>query len=116
MATKEKVYKAFAELIYSVVMADGEISEREKASIARIVNEHPIGTTIQEYIGGERKDISIVQSFLHTMDVCKEHGQDNEYSFLIDLTEQIAKVSEGMDDDGLLVEFVSSFKRKFHLN
>jgi hypothetical protein len=116
--SKERVYDAFAELIYTVVMADGVIKEQEKTAISNIVKDHPIGKDIQRYFDSNFKDISVAQSFLHTLDVCKEFGKDKEYSFLIKIVEEIAKVSEGFDgeDDGLLVEFVRNFKRKFISN
>ena len=116
--SKEKVYDAFAELIYTVVMADGVIKEQEKTAIANIVRDHPIGKDIQRYFDSNLKDISVAQAFLNTLDVCKTFGQDSEYSFLIHIVEEIAKVSEGLDgdDDGLLAEFVRNFRRKFNAN
>ena len=118
MGTKEKVYDAFAELIYSVVMADGVIKETEKIAIEHIVKEHPIKKDIQKYFTSQEKNISVAQSFLHTLEVCKEYGADQEYPFLISIVEKISKVSEGLDneDDGLLVDFVANFKRRFALN
>ena len=118
MRSKEEVYDAFAELIYCVVMADGEIKETEQAAIKTIVKNHPIGGAIQKYFDSKNKDISIVQSFLHTLEICKEHGADDEYPFLLAIIEVISKVSEGLDEgeDGLLAQFILNFKRRFSLN
>lgn len=118
MDTKNKVYEAFAELIYSVVMADGEIKEPEKTTITTIAGSHPIAQNIQRYLASNSKDTSIAQSFLHTIDVCKEHGNDPEYPFLLNMIVEISKVSEGIenDDEGLFGEFVNNFKKRFSLN
>ncbi len=115
---KEEVYDAFAELIYTVVMADGIVKEPEKSAIEKIVKNHPIAQLIQRYFDSNQKDVSIAQSFLHAFEVCKENGPDTEYPFLIHLVEEISKVSEGLDgeEDGLLTEFVRNFKRKFTSN
>ena len=115
MQSKEDVYAAFAELIYSVVMADGIIKETEMHTINQIVKDHPIGTHIQKLIDSENKEISIVQSFLHTLEVCKSHGKEEEYYALLEMVLEIGKVSEGMDDEGLLSDFAANFKRKFLL-
>jgi hypothetical protein len=116
--SKEKVYDAFAELIYTVVMADGLVKEPEKSAIENIVKDHPIAQNIQRYFDSNMTNNSVAQSFLHALEVCRENGQDSEYPFLIRIVEEISKVSEGLngDDDGLLTEFVSNFKRKFAAN
>jgi len=118
MDTKKKVYDAFAELIYSVVMADGEIKEPERSTISSIAGNHPISADIQRYLESNSKNTSIVQCFLHTVDVCKEHGNDPEYPFLLKIIVEISKVSEGMDneDEGLFAEFINNFKKRFSLN
>ena len=118
MESKKKVYSAFAELIYSVVMADGEIREPEKLAIASIVKEHPIAQDIKRYFDSNIKGISIAQSFIHTLEVCKEHGEDVEYPFLLAIVERISKVSEGIesDDESILTDFVVNFRRKFYSN
>ncbi len=116
MSTKEKVYDAFAELIYSVVMADGEVTAAEKTAISQIVKQHPIGINIQNYFDSKDKDLSIAQCFIYTLETCKAHGADEEYPFLLTIVEEISKVSEGVDDDGLFVQFVKNFKKRFSIN
>lgn len=115
MESKKKVYEAFAELIYAVVMADGEVKDPEKSLITNIVSSHPIAADIQNHLASGAKNTSIVQSFLYTLDVCKEHGRDEEYSFLLNILVQISKVSEGVDneDGGFFAEFVANFKKRF---
>jgi hypothetical protein len=114
MESKKKVYEAFAELIYAVVMADGEVKGAEKSLITSIVANHPIAVEIQSLLASGVKNTSIVQSFLHTLDMCKEHGQDEEYSFLLNILIEISKVSEGVDneDGGFFAEFVANFKKR----
>ena len=115
MESKEKVFEAFAELIYAVIMADGEIKEPEKSLVTNIVINHPISVYIDAHLASGVKNTSIVQSFLHTLDVCKEHGNDIEYSFLLNILIEISKVSEGVDngEGGFFSEFVANFKNRF---
>lgn len=117
MESKKKVYEAFAELIYAVVMADGEVKEPEKSLITDVVANHPIAGEIQKHLDSGLKSTSIVQSFLYTLDVCKEHGADAEYTFLLDILVQISKVSEGVDneDGGFFAEFVANFKKRLSI-
>ena len=117
MESKKKVYEAFAELIYAVIMADGEVKEPEKSLITNIVINHPIAADIHAQLESGVKNTSIVQSFLHTLDVCKEHGKDEEYSFLLNILVEISKVSEGVDSEegGFFSEFVANFKKRFLL-
>jgi uncharacterized tellurite resistance protein B-like protein len=118
MVSKKEVYEAFAELIYAVIMADGVVKDPEKALIKAIVVNHPIAQNIQLHLESGVKNTSIVQSFLHTLDVCKNHGQDNEYSFLLNILIEISKVSEGVDSEegGFFAEFVDNFKKRFLLD
>lgn len=113
--TKDRLYDAFAKLIYAVVMADGVIKEQEKAVIASIVKDHPVSKDIQRYFDSNLKGLSIAQSFLHAIEICKEYGKDQEFPFLIQVVDEISHVSEGLDRNstGLLSEFVESFKKRF---
>ena len=115
MYSKEKVYDAFAELIYAVVIADGKITASEEEVISKVIEGHSIKLDIQKYFDSKSKNISIAQSFMNTFGVCKEHGKDPEYPFLLHIVEDVALVSEGLnkDEDNLLSEFISSFKLKF---
>ena len=118
MDSKEKVYDAFAELIYAVVIADGKISGTEKKVISDVIQGHLIKIDIQKYFDSKITGISIVQSFLNTFEVCKQHGKDSEYPFLLKILEDVSRVSEGLnkDEDNLLEEFISSFRSRFSLS
>ena len=115
MYSKEKIYDAFAELIYAVVIADGKITQKEEEVISKVIKEHSIKLDIQKYFDSKVKNISVAQSFMNTFEVCKQHGNDSEYPFLLKILEDISQVSEGLnkDEDNLLSEFVGSFKKRF---
>jgi hypothetical protein len=115
MDTNEILYDAFAELIYSVLMADGIINQNELNAISQITKTHPIRDFIQKHILSNQKDISISQSFLHTMEVCKSLGNREEYPALLEMVQEIGKVSGKFEEDSLLSDFVANFKQKFSL-
>lgn len=116
MNSKESLYNAFAELIYSVMMADGTINENELKAISLISQKHPIDFFIKKHIESAPKDISIAQSFLHTIEVCKSLGNREEYPELVEMVQKIGKVSGELEEDSLLSIFVANFKQKFSLS
>ncbi len=117
MSSKEKVYDAFAELIYAVVIADGRITQKEEEVISKIIKGHSIKLDIKKYFDSKARNISIAQSFMNTFEVCKQHGEDLEYPFLLKILKDIASVSEGLNNDegNLLAEFIDSFRKRFKL-
>jgi hypothetical protein len=118
MDKKEELYDSFAELIYSVAMADGVIDEEEIAEIKRLTGTHPLGGKIEHLITNTQpgEEISIVQSYKSTLNLCKTIGNDNEYAFLISVLEDFSKVSKQEDADDDLNEVIISGLKEQLLN
>jgi uncharacterized tellurite resistance protein B-like protein len=118
MNSKEELYNSFAELIYSVAMADGIIDDEELAEIKRLTGNHPLGFKIENLITNlsSEDEVSIVQSYKSTLSLCKNIGKDSEYEFLINVLEQFSKVSKTEDSDDDLNEVIISGLKEQLLN
>lgn len=119
MNSKEQLYDSFAELIFSVAMADGVIDEEEIAEIKRLTGNHPLGQKIETLIKESTKEddeISIVQTYKATLSLCKSIGPDSEYEFLIGVLEDFSKISKTADSDDDLNEVIISGLKEQLLN
>lgn len=103
MENKEQLYESFAELIFSVAMADGVIDDEEINYLHTLFNGHPVEQKILSLHQNHNSEteISLVQSYKNTLNYCKQHGHDPEYEFLISNLEKFTKVSKPSDDDDM---------------
>ncbi len=98
MKNKEDLYSAFGELIYVLAMADGVIQDEELKVIEKRLAGHPWGKQIKwsfDYEVEHRGDVENL--FEKVIAKCEEQGPDREYAFLIDLLEEVAEASDGID-------------------
>ena len=117
MKSTNRLYEAFGELIYVIAISDGKIQEEELNAIERKLSDHPWGEDIKWSFNYEvKKKNSIEDLYKKVISYCEVHGPDKEYEFLIDVIEDIAKSSAGIDEneqkvmDGFVKDLTTKFK------
>jgi uncharacterized tellurite resistance protein B-like protein len=116
MATKEKLYEAFGELIYAVAKADGMIQGEEVEVLEKIVKNHQWAEDIVWSFNYERKkDLSVEYVYRKAIDIFQEHGPDPEYASFLTVLEEIAQASQGKSaqEQGLINLFQMDLIKKF---
>lgn len=116
MATYEKLYEAFGELLYVMAMADGLIQEEEIAALERVLKDHEALADIRWSFDYERKkERSPEDVYAKVLDFCKHHGPDPEYQTMVQAMQAIAKASAGVDADeqAVMDTFSATLIQKF---
>lgn len=116
MKSIQKLYDAFGELIYVIAMADGEIQASELKAIEKKLANHPWGDAIQWSFNYEiNKHRSIEDLYGKVINYCEMHGPEPEYQFLLEVVEEVARASSGIDPDEQKVmdDFVHDLTEKF---
>ena len=108
-----KVYDAFARMIYAIIIADGVIDSNER----RIIENHVKGKEVEEFLESyisSKEEYLIIESYQNLINACREFGFTEEYSELINILNQIKKVSEVIDEDDaeILDSIISNLKHK----
>lgn len=114
--SKEKLYDAFGELIYAVAKADGSIQDEELVKLHEILNGHPWAKEIKWSFEYEnKKDHSVELAFKMAVDICKENGPDPEYKYLIEVLNEVAKSSNGIDanEEKIIQGFIQELQDRF---
>lgn len=116
MKNTDKLIEAFGELAYVVAMADGEVQQEEIEALERKLSNHRWGADIKwsfDYEMKKKNDPEELYKKLITY--CEMHGPDPEYVFLIELLEEIARASKGIDpeEQGVMDDFVQELTNKF---
>ena len=116
MTPKERIYDAFGELLYLVARADGLIQPEEVEKLEQILNGHPKAREIKwsfDYERTRRNDPEDL--YLKIIERCRENGPDPEYQFLIEMLEEVARASAGIDRDekGVIEGFVYDLTERF---
>jgi len=117
MSTRTRLYNAFGEMLYVVAMSDGIIQPEEEDVLHRILAKHPFGEDIQWSFDYEQMHISDIESlYQKVLNICHDNGPDPEYQMLINVMEEVAKASSGVDDsekkmiDRFIFELTDRFK------
>ncbi len=116
MKNTEKLIEAFGELIYVVAMADGTIEVEELKVIENKLAIHKWGEDIKWSFDYEvKKNTSIEDLYKKVITYCEMHGPDPEYQFLLDVVEEVATVSNGIDqnEQEVMDGFVQDLTEKF---
>ncbi|MCO6478831.1 MAG: TerB family tellurite resistance protein [Phaeodactylibacter sp.] len=116
MTPKERIYDAFGELLYLVAKADGLIQPEEVESLEKLLKGHPKARQIKWSFDYERTHRNDPESlYLKVIDRCRANGPDPEYQFLIDMLEEVARSSAGIDRDekGVIQGFVHDLTERF---
>ncbi len=109
----DKVYDAFARMIYAIIIADGVIDSDEKSVIEQKVKGKEIEAYLNDYIKN-REEFLIIESYQNLINECREFGYSEEYNDLIDILNQIKTVSAIIDEDDaeILDSIISNLKHK----
>lgn len=116
MVSRERFYQAFGELLYVVAMKDGLIKKEEAKILEEILEEHPMGKEIKwsfEYEKG--RGGSVGDLYKKVLEVYKDNGPDEEYSFIIYALEKVSEASTGINEGekGLINNFSKELLQKF---
>lgn len=116
MKDTDKLIEAFGELAYIVAMADGVIQKEEVEALERKLANHKWGEDIKWSFDYEvKKQRDPEELYKKVINYCEMHGPDPEYKFLMEMLEDIAKASNGIDDDeqGVMSDFVQDLTDRF---
>ena len=116
MVGKTELYDAFGELIYAVAKADGFIQNEEVDKLQELLASHTWGKEIQWSFDYERETKKDLQAaYDKALYTCKEYGPSREYPELLDILQQIAAASTGVDSEEarLIHDFEAELRRKF---
>ncbi len=116
MKNTEKLIEAFGELIYVVAIADGGIQKEELEVIENKLATHKWGEDIKWSFDYEvKKNNSIEDLYKKVITYCEMHGPDAEYQFLLNVVEEVAAASNGVDKEEkeVMDGFVNDLTEKF---
>ncbi|WP_338765056.1 TerB family tellurite resistance protein [Bernardetia sp. ABR2-2B] len=113
---KERLYDAFGELIYALAMADGLIQPKEIQALDRILEGHAWASQIKWSFNYEaNKALDLKQVYKKALDTFTQHGPDEEYIYLIEILQKVAKASDGIDaaEQEMIELFQKDLKESF---
>ncbi len=116
MKNTEKLIEAFGELIYVVAMADGAIQKEELTVIENKLAAHKWGEDIKWSFDYEvKKNNSIEDLYKKVITYCEMHGPDAEYQFMLNVVEEVAAASNGIDKEEkeVMNDFVNDLTERF---
>ncbi len=116
MTPKERIYDAFGELVYLVAKADGLIQPTEVEALENILRGHPKAKQIKWSFDYERQHKNDLEGlYQKVIDRCRENGPDPEYQFLVEMMEDVARASAGIDkeEEGVIDGFVHDLTERF---
>lgn len=116
MATKEKLYNAFGELIYAIARADGAVQDVEEEALIKVLNNHPWSKEIKWSFDYEAcKENCVSDAYDKAMNIFKEHGPDPEYKFMLEVMTEVAEAFHGIvpEEKELIDRFKRDLKQKF---
>ena len=113
---KEKLYEAFGELIYAVAMVDGVIQQEEKDALDKILRGHSWANEIKWSFNYEMEHRNFIDYLYNkVVDACHQAGPQPEYKFLIEIMEEIANASNGIDsaEEKIIESFSKDLTARF---
>ena len=116
MKSTDKLYEAFGELLYVVAMADGKIQEEELKAMEAKLSGHPWGEDIKWSFDYEvKKNNNVEDLYKKVITYCEMHGPEKEYQFLMEMVEDVAKASAGIDEqeEKIMSAFVQDLTERF---
>ena len=113
---KERLYDAFGELIYALAMADGLVQPEEIQALDTILEGHRWASQIKWSFNYEAtKNFDLQEVYKKALDTFTQHGQDEEYVYLIEILKKVAKASDGIDgsEHEMIERFQKDLKHNF---
>lgn len=100
MENLERLYDAFGELIFVVAMADGIIQKEEIDTLDKILKTHPWAKEVKWSFDYEAEHQNSVEDlYKKVLTICHEYGPRKEYHYLLEILEQVAAASNGVDQN-----------------
>lgn len=98
MTNEEHLYDAFGELVYAVSVADGYIQPAEPAALRSLLAHHEWASEIQWSFDYEVKAGQSVEAvYEKALMTFEKIGPHPEYAFMLEVLDQIATASHGID-------------------
>lgn len=116
MVKKERLYRAFGELIYSIAIADGEVQTAEVVALKKYLAHHPYAGDIEWSFNYEKdKCHNWKDAYKNAIEVCKENGPDPEYKYLLDVLIAVADAYNGIvsQEQEVIDKFKTELREKF---
>lgn len=116
MVKKEKLYRAFGELIYAIAIADGEVQTAEIIALKKYLAHHPYAGEIEWSFNYEKnKHHNLEEAYKNAIEVCKENGPDPEYKYLLDVLIGVADAYHGIvsQEQEVIDKFKHDLKERF---
>ncbi|MDX2301204.1 MAG: TerB family tellurite resistance protein [Microscillaceae bacterium] len=116
MIHKEQLYQAFGELIYAVAKADGLVQNEEVDALKKILQRHAWAKDVQWSFDYELKNENDLQYvYEKALDTFRQYGPTPEYVYLIQILEEVARASDGIDskEKALIHGFQDDLKERF---
>lgn len=116
MVSQARLHDAFGEIIYAVAIADGLIQEEELKLIDEKLAQFSWGEDAKWSFNWERKkETQLKEAYLKALDTLKENGPTKSYYDLINILEEVAKISDGFEKkEGRVISiFNKSLKSHF---
>lgn len=98
MSAQDRLYDALGEIAYAIAKADGLIDQDEISRLTKILEKHPWASNIKWSFNYEwLRDEDAETIYKKAITRCIEHGPSEDYKEFIDLMNEIAKASNGVD-------------------
>ena len=98
MTNEERLYDAFGELVYAVALADGYIQPEETEALERLLAHHEWAKAIKWSFDYEVKaGHSVEDLYKKAINTFEKVGPHPEYTFMLEVLEQVATASHGVD-------------------
>ncbi|MCI5056337.1 MAG: TerB family tellurite resistance protein [Flavobacteriales bacterium] len=116
MTDQEKLNDALGELLYAVCIADGVIQPEEKEKLSQMLKNHAWAQEIKwsfDYEVKKKGDLEDV--YQKALQRCKEVGPNPAYNFFIEILEEVAKESSGIQksEADVIQGFMSDLQARF---
>ena len=99
MASIDRLYDAFGELIYAVAKADGKVQDVEVNALNEILLGHPWAVNIKWSFNYEKKNQnSFEDTFKKGLITCQDYGPSEDYEFLFDVLDTVAEANQGITE------------------
>lgn len=100
MSAKDRLYDALGEIAYAIAKTDGLIDNDEISKLTDILENHKWASNIKWSFNYEwLRDEDAELIYQKAMTRCKDYGPSEEYIEFIDLMNQIAGASNGVDSN-----------------
>lgn len=112
---KVQLYDAFTTLVYTIILADGVVDEKERALFKKLQSLHPNAKQPGwKFDTANAKEMSMIEAYKDAFDIIKNIGGNEDTLQLVDILEEISKVSKTSDDDdeSLVESFLEKFRSK----